>query len=269
MSDRPLVRRLLLWGMALFGAVVAGPAFAGCFPMAWQQSGIRQVAFQPAALPEGASVQLTFLGHSTFLLETAGGVTAVTDYNDYVQTPLVPDIATMNNAHDTHFTRSPDPAITHVLRGWNPNGGWAEHDIIVDDLRVRNVPTAVHGRSGSQALSNSIFVFELADLCIAHLGHLHHVLTEDQVGELGEIDVVLVPVDGSYTMSQSEMMDVLEQIRARLVIPMHYFGPSTLERFLATAQDRGMRVSRSASPRILLSRADLPAEREVLVLPGR
>ena len=72
----------------------------------------------------------------------------------------------------------------------------------------------------------------MADLCVAHLGQLHHVLDRGRLGDLGRIDVLLVPVDGAYTMSQPEMAEVIQQITAPLVIPMHYFGSSTLGRFL-------------------------------------
>ncbi len=260
--------RLAVALLALFLGPLATTALAGgCFPVAESPRRILPVAVRLAALPEGATVKITFLGHSTFLIETPEGVSAVTDHNDYIRPPYVPRVVTMNNAHDTHYTNRPDPRIEHVLRGWNPAGGWAEHDLVVEDLRIRNIPTAVHGRSGDQALSNSIFVFEVGDLCIAHLGHLHHRLTEEQLGELGQIDVLMVPIDGAYTIAQEEMLEVIEQIGPQLVLPMHYFGPSTLGRFLRLAETAGWRVERPSSPELLLARTTLPA-RTVLVLPG-
>ncbi|MDF1585887.1 MBL fold metallo-hydrolase [Marinimicrococcus flavescens] len=234
---------------------------AGCFPVA-----AAPARLWPAALPGAAAVRLTFLGHSSFLLESAGGVTAVTDFNGYVRPALTPDIVTMNNAHSTHFTPSPDPAIPHVLRGW-ALGGAAEHDLVVEDMRVRSVPTAVHGRTGERALGNSMFVFEVADLCIAHLGHLHHRLLPVQLAELGQIDVVLAPIDGAYTMSQEEMLEVLRQIRAPLVIPMHYFGSTVLGRFVELARG-AWDIDMRGEPELLLSRTTLPRRPTVVVLPG-
>src|SRR5262249_18471193 len=81
---------------------------------------------------------------------------------------------------------------------------------------------------------NSIFVFGVADLCIAHLGHLHHTLTPTHLAGLGAIDVVMVPVDGTYTLNQEEMVEVLRQIGPKLVIPMHIFSQASLERFLVS-----------------------------------
>ena len=77
-------------------------------------------AFKLAEL-KADDVRLTFLGHSTFVIESPQLVRIVTDYNDYLRPPVMPDIVTMNHAHDTHYTDTPDPAIKYVLRGWGPS----------------------------------------------------------------------------------------------------------------------------------------------------
>src|ERR1700743_898615 len=74
-------------------------------------------AFDLAAL-DADQVRLTYVGHAPFLIESPQLVRIATDYNDYVRPPVLPDIITMNHAHDTHFTDHPDPAIKSVLRGW-------------------------------------------------------------------------------------------------------------------------------------------------------
>ena len=81
--------------------------------------------------------------------------------------------------------------------------------------------------------------------------------------------MVLVPVDGSYTLDLAGMMDVLTSLNARLMIPMHFFGPSTLNRFLDRSRELGWEVARNESASVVLSRATLPARPKVLVLPGR
>ena len=98
---------------------------------------------------------------------------------------------------------------------------------------MRNVPTNIRSYDGgTERHGNSIFIFEIANLCIAHLGHLHHTLTQQQLNEIGKIDVVLVPVDGSYTLDLDGMVEVLHALKAPLMIPMHYFSSFTLNRFL-------------------------------------
>ena len=69
-----------------------------------------------AAASEG-TVSITFLGHASFLIESPGGVRAVTDYNDLIRAPTTPDIVTMNVAHTTHWTDHIEPGVKFVLRG--------------------------------------------------------------------------------------------------------------------------------------------------------
>ena len=111
-------------------------------------------------------------------------------------------------------------------------------------------------------------MFETADLCIAHLGHLHHNLTPTHLAELSEIDVVMVPVDGAWTLNQDEMIDVLRQIKPKIIIPMHIFTQATLDKFLTKIGNLYV-VSHLASPTLVLTRSELPSETQVVVLPGR
>src|SRR6266404_2167574 len=189
-------------------------------------------ALRLALTPE--QVRLTYVGHSTFLIESPQLVRVATDYNDYVRSPVTPDIVTMNHAHSSHYTDFPDPAIKHVPRGWGPKPDQpARHDVHVKDVRVRNVPTNIRDwRGGTERHGNSIFIYEVANMCIAHLGHLHHTLTQQQLNEIGRVDIVLVPVDGSYTLDLDGMVDVLHALKAPLMIPMHYFSAFTLDHFL-------------------------------------
>jgi len=227
----------------------------------------------PAALRlalNSDQVRVSYSGHSTFLIESPQGVRIATDYNDYVRPPMVPDIATMNHAHDSHFTNFPDPRIPHVLRGWGPSPKQpARHDVQVRDVRVRNVPTNIRSWNGGTELhGNSIFVFEMANMCIAHLGHLHHTLNQQQLNELGRIDVLFVPVDGNLTLDLEGMFEVLTAIKAPLMVPMHYFSAYTLHRFLERARQTWA-VEMSAVPSFVTSKTTLPTAPKVMVLPGR
>jgi len=250
--------------LALLAPFIASSAQAACIgAVAEDRAPLRLVA----AKPEGA-VGITFLGHASFLLESPGGVRIVTDYNDLIRAPMVPDIVTMNNAHSTHYTDTIEPGVKFVLRGWGATNQGANHQLEYRDVRVHNVPTNVREFGGTRYNGNSIFVFEVADLCIAHLGHLHHTLTETHLAELGPVDVVMVPVDGAYTLNQEDMLSVLQQIKPVLVLPMHIFSRSTLDRFLTRVGDL-YKVRWSDDPSLTLTRADLPKEPEVRVLPGR
>ena len=265
--------------LAIAAAVVAAsvPALAQVEPercprfIARDEARVIPASFEVAQLQDG-EVRLTFLGHASFLIESLLGVTIVTDYSDATRPPQVPTIATMNRAHISHYTFNPDPGIRYVLPGWGEDGTPAQHDVTVDDVWIRNVTTNVRGGFGQsgelQRDMNSIFVFEVSGLCIAHLGHLHHTLTRDHLDALGRIDVVLAPVDGGYTLNVDDMVEVLGQINAPLVIPMHYFGTATLARFLSRLDEADYAVEMNPIPVVTLSRATLPREPTVLVLPG-
>ena len=263
------------WTVYGFTALAAAPAVIFCLAGPAVASDAcpglvarRQPLILPAAI--GADeVKITFVGHATFLIESPAGIRIATDYNDYVRPQVTPDVATMNKAHSTHHTYRPDSAIRHVLRGWNPGGGPARHDLQVGDVRVRNVVTNIRDwGGGTEYDGNSIFVFQTSDLCIAHLGHLHHTLTPEHLKQIGRIDVVLVPVDGGYTLDVEGMIEVLKALNAPLMLPMHYFGETTLHRFLNRVRQHWP-VAFHDAPSIVVSRATLPQGPKFLVLPGR
>jgi L-ascorbate metabolism protein UlaG (beta-lactamase superfamily) len=235
------------------GLVASRPPFA---------SPVRRVAL------ERDQARITYVGHSTFLIESPQRVRIATDFNDYVRPALLPDIVTMNHAHSTHYTDHPDAGIKHVLRGWGEDEKPARVDVQYKDVRVRNVPTNIRSwGGGTERHGNSIFIFETANLCIAHLGHLHHTLTQAQLNEIGRVDVVMVPVDGTLTLDLEGMIEVLRALKAPLIIPMHYFSAYTLDRFLQRArQDWDVEIAEV--PSTLVSKTSLPAKPKVLVLPG-
>ena len=105
-------------------------------------------------------------------------------------------------------------------------------------------------------------------MCIAHLGHLHHTLTQAQLNEIGRIDIVMVPVDGTYTLDLEGMVEVLQALKPQLMIPMHFFSSYTLNRFLERVREH-FDVETQEIPSIVVSKTTLPVKPKVLVLPGR
>ena len=258
--------------LGLFLFFVAQPAFAICQLVANapylppQSNGVR---VWQAALQAG-EVQIRYIGHSTFELETPGGVRIATDYNDSVRPFLPPTVATMNGAHSTHYSLAPDPSIEHLLYGWNREGGPMDHDLTVEDVRIRNIQTNIRGWDGEvRRLGNSIFIFEIADLCIAHLGHLHHRLTKDDLTRLGQIDLVFAAIDNSSTLRLDSLMDVLQSIGPAMVIPMHFHFAGALPAFMERATEAGYQIVRAETPKLVISRSTLPMKPTVYVMmPG-
>lgn len=260
----PIMRRATLPALSLLLSLLPALALA-CGVSAHRLPLLHRASLMAAS---GAETTISYLGHATFVIESPGGITAATDYSGRHAPSRVPDLVTMNHAHSTHFTDSPDPRIAHVLRGWRPDGGPARHDIKLADIRVRNLPTNIRGYDGTtQRYGNSIFVFETGGLCIGHLGHLHHLLNADDLATLGQLDIVMVPIDGAWTSNQGDMVEVLGQLNPRLILPMHYWSQDVLNRFLARMRDKA-EIRLADSPSFSISRASLPTMPLVLVLPG-
>ncbi len=226
---------------------------------------------QHAALGEGLAqdqIRIHYLDHASFAIVAPDGTFAVTDYTGYIGTAsLVPDVVTMNNAHDTHWTKTPDPRIPHMLDGWPGPDGAADHRLELGAMLVRNVTTDTRGPFGEGALrdGNSIFIFEVAGLCVGHLGHLHQIPSQAQYASIGRLDVVMVPVDGGYTLRQEDMVGVVERLRARVVIPMHWFTRESLDAFLQR-MDGPFEIVETGLSAMDFRIGNLPASPTVLVL---
>ncbi|MBO6540090.1 MAG: MBL fold metallo-hydrolase [Rhizobiaceae bacterium] len=197
-----------------------GPVPSQCLAIAQSLPQVQFASFT-LAQAQASEVTITYAGHSTYVIETPGGVTVATDYSGVYGTDPVPRVVTMNKAHSTHFTNYPNPEIEYVLPGWNPEGGPAEHRVVVDDIYIRNVPTDIMRGGWLEESGNSIFIFEVADLCIGHLGHLHHQLTDEHYAAIGRLDIVMVPIDGGLTLSADTVTSIVKRLFSSIVLPMH------------------------------------------------
>ncbi|MFB9952822.1 MBL fold metallo-hydrolase [Rhizobium puerariae] len=243
---------------------IPGAMFASLKPSGLQFA----QANKPLTLAEKEEVKITFVGHSTYFIESPQGVGIATDYSGVYPPPRLPDVVTMNKAHSTHFTLSPDPGIRHVLHGWSDvPGEKAEHRLTVDDVYIRNVVSDIRSWGGGvEENGNSIFIFEVAGLCIGHLGHLHFELIEEQYTQIGRLDVLMVPVDGGLTMGADSMSRVVQRLRSSLILPMHRWGPP-LDSFLAMFDGR-FDIAYAREPVIRISMRSLPKKPTILVPQG-
>ncbi len=268
-----MLRHALALGLALFATAPALQAQQArqpshCIAIADAAPGLQYLHKAAWTDPvPGYSVRIRYLSHASFLIQTRGGLEAVTDYTGFIgNTDLVPDIVTMNHAHSSHWTSTPNPAIPHVLPGWGPFGEGIEHHLDLGEMLVRNVSTDIRSAmGGTEERGNSIFVFEVEGLCIGHLGHLHHEPNDAQYAALGRLDVLMVPVDGGYTMALDTMIDVVDRVKSSIIIPMHWFSGYSLNAFIEGVSDRFM-IDRRAGPEMVVSLRDLPSRPTVVVL---
>jgi L-ascorbate metabolism protein UlaG (beta-lactamase superfamily) len=268
---------------ALLGSLTAG-AQAPVRPQPQTQEAQRSECLATAGGPRAVPVSLrrtaaktdevaiTYAGHSTYYIDTPGGVRIATDYNGVYRTGRLPDVVTMNRAHGTHYTLFPDPKIPHVLHGWGENGEPARVAMRVGDVYIRNVTTDIRRYWGADAGGemikdgNSIFIFEVAGLCIGHLGHLHHALDDTHFAAIGRLDVVMVPIDGTYTMSLAGISDITRRLRAAVVLPMHRFA-TPLDEFMRLIGQQ-FEIDQRSERTLRISRDTLPSTPTVIILDG-
>ncbi len=267
--------RFLSGIIALLAPLIA-PASAQNAP----RSECLAMAGAPRAMPvdlrrttaKADEVTISYAGHSTYFIDTPGGVRIATDYSGAYQTGRLPDVVTMNRAHSTHYTLFPNSGIAHVLHGWGEDGQPAHISTRIGDVYIRNVTTDIRRYffDGPDAEmikdGNSIFIFEVAGLCIGHLGHLHHPLDDSHFAAIGRLDIVMVPIDGTYTMSLDGISEITRRLRASVVLPMHRFA-TPLDEFMRRIGGQ-FEIDRRDERTLRISRETLPGTPTVIILEG-
>src|SRR6202158_3696835 len=262
---------------ALLGSLISSagaqdtPRSSECLAMSNARPRATPVGLRSAAADTN-EVAITYAGHSTYYIDTPGGVRIATDYSGAYATGRVPDVVTMNRAHSTHYTLFPDSRIPLVLHGWGDDGQPAKIAERVGDVFIRHVTTDIRRYFGEDTGAgmikdgNSIFIFEVAGLCIGHLGHLHHKLDETHFAAIGRLGIEMVTIDGTYTMSLDGISDITRRLRASVVLPMHRFMTPLDEFMRRIGQQFAIDVRTERT--LTISRETLPVTPTVIILVG-
>src|SRR6202522_4480463 len=123
-------------------AAQEAPRSSECLAMAQAPPRATPVSLRQTAA-KAKEVTITYAGHSTYYIDTPGGVRIATDFSGVYTAGRLPDVVTMNRAHSTHYTLFPDPRIPHVLHGWNDDGSPARINERIGDVLIRNVTTDI------------------------------------------------------------------------------------------------------------------------------
>lgn len=207
-------------------------------------------------------VKITWLGHACFLLADQSGTRVLTDpFNEAVGYPVPEikvDVVTVSHEHFDHNAVQNLTGKPAIVRGPGTHN--------IGNLMIKGVATFHDGARGSERGPNTVFIIDMENIKICHLGDLGHQLDAGQVQEIGPIDVLLVPVGGTFTIDSSGAKQVVEALQPRLVIPMHYrtemvkLPIAPAENFTNLFQNVKKTKALETSP------ASMPAETEVVVL---
>lgn len=219
-------------------------------------------------------MQITYLGHATFLLSSDGTKILIDPYDEKVGYPIPSvdaDAILVSHEHGDHTNVAMAKGKPQVVRGLS-EGDWRK--IVkqpIGKVTVSSVPTYHDDTQGSQRGRNTVFIIEGEGLRIVHLADLGHMLDNSQTTAIGHPDVVMIPVGGHYTIDAAQAKQVLDQIQPRVVIPMHYktevnagwpIGP--LENFTGVIGQ-----TKNVGHTVTVDKSKLPAAREVWVMSWR
>lgn len=196
----------------------ATPARSGC-----RELDVAGGIFRPAlAAQPDATVE--FFGHNFFQITSRNGTRVVTDPlapGMYPTPDVSPDVITVGREHPNHNYVEIAKGRPLILRGLSNYGAeWNKISTTVGDVLIYSVP--VYQQQFGNALKGAAFVFDFGAICIAHLGDLSHKLTEEQIKAFGKVDVAMIPIGGTFTMPPQTAREVLEQLKPKVAIPMHY-----------------------------------------------
>ncbi|MBI4787425.1 MAG: MBL fold metallo-hydrolase [Chloroflexi bacterium] len=222
--------------------------------------------------PASNGVTFTYYGQAMFTLKVEGGPTIMLDpvgasvgYKVTARSGI--DVVTVSHEHSDHNNVALASGAPKILRGL-AGTDWAKVDETVQGVRLRTVNTYHDDTQGSARGKNAVFVVEANGLRIVHVGDLGHLLSAEQVTTIGAVDVLMIPVGGNFTIDAAKATQVVESLKPKAVIPMHYKTPAvtlpieTVDAFLT-----GKTVQRVSGNQLTLNTQTLPKTTTVLV-PG-
>lgn len=214
-------------------------------------------------------MEIKWCGHASFVITTKDGKKLITDPYEpgayggaigYGPIPDEADVVTISHDHDDHnYTRGLKGAPAEI-RGTGSRE--------TEGFKITGFASYHDDAGGSKRGQNTIFAIEADGMRIVHMGDLGHVLSGELVDSLKPVDVLLIPVGGTFTLDAQGATKVVDQLEPRVVIPMHYrtkkcdlpIGP--VDDFLKGKE----RVRKTDSSTISLSKEELPEETEIVVL---
>jgi len=164
-------------------------------------------------------MRIRWFGHSSFLLTSEAGTRVLIDpyykfFGYRMPVPVESDIVVVTHDHGDHNkinAASGDYLLVNEAKEYS-----------CGDVSISGIKTFHDKVNGKKRGPNIIFRFKMDGLTICHCGDLGHLLTAEQVKEIGQVDILIVPVGGRMTLDGAEAAQVMRQLKATVGIPMHY-----------------------------------------------
>jgi L-ascorbate metabolism protein UlaG (beta-lactamase superfamily) len=209
-------------------------------------------------------MKIKWLAHAAFLITSDKGTRIITD--PYATTESLrygeieesADIVTISHSHTDHSNVAAVKGSPQIVKGSTEARG----------IKIRGIATAHDNSGGRERGSNTIFCFEIDGLNFCHAGDLGHLLTDEQAAAIGKVDILLIPVGGFFTIDARTADRVCEQLRPKVIIPMHYktdkldFPIAGVDEFIKGKSN----VTRVDGSEIEIKAAELPASAQIMVL---
>ena len=214
-------------------------------------------------------MKIKWYGHASFLITSDQGIKIITDPYEsgayggqlaYGKINDKADIVLVSHDHADHNDVKSLPGSPQVIKGSGSK--------TVKGILIKGIPTYHDPSKGSERGANTIFTFSVDGIQVCHLGDLGHLLNEKELAEIGSADVLLIPVGGYFTIDPKEATRVLEQIKPKVLIPMHFktekcgFPIAPVEDFLKGKPN----TKRSKASEVSFNKTTLPQPIEIVVL---
>lgn len=216
-------------------------------------------------------MEISWFGHSCFQLKGKNATLITDPFSPQAGLPAK-GVSRLGKVSASIVTISHDhPGHNYVMGvGGNPRVVRGPGEYEISDVLITGVASYHDNERGKIRGRNTIYVIHMDDLVVCHLGDLGHMLQEEQMEEVADADVLLIPISGQYTINASQAAEVISQVEPRIVVPMHYEPPAEgvpdpLNKF---CREMGVEAGHS-QPKLNIARTTLPAETQVIILEAR
>jgi L-ascorbate metabolism protein UlaG (beta-lactamase superfamily) len=214
-------------------------------------------------------MKIKYYGHAAFLITSDQGTKMIIDPYEpgafggqlsYGKIKDQADIVLISHDHADHNYTKDLPGVPQIVKGSGSK--------TVKGISIKGIPTYHDPSKGNERGTNTIFTLKIDNIQLCHLGDLGHLLSDKELAEIGPVDILLIPVGGFFTIDSKEATRVAEQIKPKILIPMHFktekcgFPIAPVEDFLKGKSN----TKQPKTSEIAFDQSTLPQQMEIVVL---